>query len=91
MIKYYKFGFGRVTDHVNEAIRNKLMSREKGIELVEQYDGSCSSSYIESFCEFIDISTKFFWEHVQNSVNRDLFHVESNGTIRRKFKVGKGL
>ena len=33
MIKYYKFGFGRVTDYVNEAIRLGIMNREEGIAL----------------------------------------------------------
>ena len=38
MIKYYKFGFGRVTDYVNEEIRLGRMSRDYGISLVEQHD-----------------------------------------------------
>jgi len=91
MIKYYKFGFGRVTDHVNEAVRGGLMSREHGIRLVEEYDGSCSPSYIESFCDFIDITVDDFWKHVRASVNRELFDVRSDGSIERRFKVGVGL
>ena len=91
MIKYYKFGFGRVTDHVNEAVRERLMSREHGIRLVEEYDGSCAPSYIESFCDFIDISVDDFWKHVRASVNRELFDVRSDGCIERRFKVGVGL
>ena len=45
MIKYYKYGFGRVSDHVNEAIRANTISREEGIALVEKYDGSCGGEY----------------------------------------------
>jgi len=37
MIKYYKFGFGRVSDYVNECIRMDKMTREQGINLVEKY------------------------------------------------------
>ena len=91
MIKYYKFGFGRVTDYVNEEIRLGHMTRERGVDLVEQYDDSCSDEYIESFCNYIDISVKQFWEKVYASINRDLFTIESDGTISRKFKVGVGL
>ncbi|MBN1548076.1 MAG: N-acetyl sugar amidotransferase [Syntrophaceae bacterium] len=91
MIKYYKFGFGRVTDHANEAIRNGLMTREEGIRLVEQYDGSCSPSYIESFCEVIGITVTEFWDQVRRSVNQKLFEVHPDGSIRRKFEVGVGL
>lgn len=91
MIKYYKFGFGRVTDHVNEAVREGLMSRDQGIRLVEEYDGSCAQPYIESFCDLIGISMDEFWIHVRASVNRELFDVRSDGSIERRFKVGVGL
>lgn len=37
-LKYIKFGYGRCTDHVCKDIRDGRMSRERGIELVRQYD-----------------------------------------------------
>ena len=37
-MKYVKFGYGRVTDHVCRDIRNGDMTRAEGIELVRQYD-----------------------------------------------------
>ena len=91
MIKYFKFGFGRVTDHVNEAIRYGKMTREQGILLVEKFDGSCSSTYIKSFCFFIGITVNEFWRKVRSSVNRSLFHIRKDGSIKKKFKVGVGL
>jgi N-acetyl sugar amidotransferase len=91
MIKYYKFGFGRVTDYVNEEIRLSRISREQGIKLVELYDSACSSNYIESFCEFIGITPTEFWDHVKQSVNLDLFDIDNSGIIKCKFEVGIGL
>ena len=91
MIKYYKFGFGRVTDYVNEEIRLGRMTREGGIELVEQYDNSCSDEYIKSFCSYIDITVEKFWDKVYSVVNKNLFRVERDGSIKPKFKVGYGL
>ena len=91
MIKYYKFGFGRVTDYVNEEIRLGRMTREQAIAVVEKYDHACSGEYIDSFCAYIGISVTQFWEQVHASLNRDLFKLEENGTISRKFKVGMGL
>ena len=35
-IKYYKYGFGRVTDYVNDFIRTGEMTREEGISIVEK-------------------------------------------------------
>jgi len=91
MIKYYKFGFGRVTDYVNEEIRLKRMTRDFGITLVEKYDNSCSDHYINSFCDYIQITREEFNKKLYENVNRNLFHVEKNGSIIKKFKVGSGL
>jgi hypothetical protein len=91
MIKYYKFGFGRVTDYVNEEIRLGRMSREHGRSLVETYDDSCGVEYIQSFCEYIDITTDEFWNKVHGSLNKELFFLDKNKKIKRKFKVGVGL
>jgi N-acetyl sugar amidotransferase len=37
-MKYVKFGYGRVTDHACRDIRNGIITRSEGIELVRQYD-----------------------------------------------------
>ena len=91
MIKYYKFGFGRVTDYVNEEIRLERMTRDAAIDLVEQYDDACGDEYIASFSNYIGINIEDFWKKVHASINRDLFEIHSNGKISRKFKVGIGL
>ncbi len=91
MIKYYKYGFGRVSDYVNEEIRFGKMSRDEGIKLVELYDESCGQKYIDDFTNFIGISNEEFWTNIYRNVNKDLFTIENNGTIKRKFKVGIGL
>jgi len=38
-MKYVKFGYGRVSDHVSRDIRNGILTREQGIALVRQYEG----------------------------------------------------
>ena len=91
MIKYYKYGFGRATDYVNEEIRLGRMSREDGIALVERYDGCCGPHYIASFCEYIGISVDQFWQQVHANLNRELFDLSADGTITRRFQVGVGL
>ena len=91
LIKYYKFGFGRVTDYVNEEIRLGRISRDAGIRLVEQYDDAQDEKYIKDYCDYLDISIEAFWEKVKASTNKHLFSIEKNGSIRRKFRVGVGL
>ncbi len=91
MIKYLKFGFGRVSDYVNEEIRKESITRKQGIELLKKYDGKCSPKYIESFCKYIGITVKEFWEQVDKSVNKDLFEKDENGHWISKFEVGIGI
>jgi len=91
MIKYYKFGFGRVTDYANEEIRLGRMTREFAVDLVERHDDACADYYIESFCQYIDITVDRFWEQVRASANSELFKVRGDGSIVRRFAVGVGL
>lgn len=91
MIKYLKFGFGRVTDYVNEDIRNGRISRQDGIEIVSKYDGCCSEYYIDSFCKYIEISIQEFWEQVDQSVDSRLFLKKARGSYERRFEVGVGI
>lgn len=91
MIKYFKFGFGRTTDYVNEEIRLGRMSRERGIELVEQHDHACSPDYIARYCDYLGIGVDAFWQQVHAATNRTLFDIDGDGRIHRRFQVGVGL
>lgn len=91
LIKYYKFGFGRVTDYVNEEIRLGRISRDEGIKLVEKYDDAQDEKYIKDYCDYLAISVNEFWKKVKDSSNKKLFHIKDDGTIHRKFTVGVGL
>lgn len=91
LIKYYKFGFGRVTDYVNEEIRLGRIGREEGISLVEKYDDAQDEKYIKDYCDYLAISVDEFWRKVKDSTNKTLFQIKEDGTIRRNFTVGFGL
>ena len=91
LIKFYKYGFGRVTDYVNEEVRLGRLTRQRGIELVEKYDDAHDEVYIRNYCDYLEISVDYFWEKVRASTNPDLFDLSERGSIKRKFKVGVGL
>jgi N-acetyl sugar amidotransferase len=91
MIKYYKFGFGRTTDYVNEEIRLGRMTRTHGIELVRRYDDKCSAEYIARYCEYLGIGVDAFWEKVRRTCDRRLFELDADGGMTPKFVVGVGL
>lgn len=91
MFKYYKFGFGKTTEYVNEEIRSKRMTRNEAIEIVKKYDGKCNKKLIMSFCKYIDITYKEFRKHLEKSLNKNLFKIKKNGDIEPLFEVGKNL
>lgn len=92
MLKYYKFGFGFVTDEVCYDIRERRRTREESIELVERYDGKCDDVYINQFCSYVDITRKQFNATLDKFVNKKLFKKDSKtGTWVPRFKVGYGL
>lgn len=91
MIKYLKFGFGRTTDFVNEEIRLGRMTRPLGIEILRSVDGKCSKELINSFCGYIEIDEKKFWEVVERFVNFNLFDKVKEGHYVPRFQIGEGL
>ena len=91
MIKYLKFGFGRVTDYLNEDIRFNRISRKEAIKIAENFDGKCSTEIISDFCDYIEITIEDFWNQIDKSVNKKLFERISQGVYIPKFKIGVGL
>jgi N-acetyl sugar amidotransferase len=87
MIKYFKFGFGRATDQVNEEIRKNNITRNEGIKIVKKYDGICSDKIIRSYCKYINISERKFWKITNKWVNKDIFKKTSSRPVPL-FQVG---
>jgi len=88
MIKYYKFGFGRTTDIVNERIRDHELDRASAIQLVRRYDGVCSDRIIESFCDYVGIGIDKFWDITNRHVNPSIFTIGAGRRPVPRFTVG---
>ncbi len=57
LLKFYKHGYSKVTDHVCREIRHKRISRSKGIDLVKKYEHE-EIKYVDSFCKWLGINEK---------------------------------
>ena len=88
MMKYLKFGFGKVTDQVCEEIRLGTMTRDEAIDLVLKYDGKCAPRYIQRFCEYLEISEEEFWEVAERFRNKDLWRRTKAGAWELKQVLG---
>ena len=83
-LKYFKFGFGKVTDHVSEAVRLGLMTRKEAIELVKKYDGKCGDKFIKRFCNYLGISEKKFWKVAESYRNKNIWEKDKSGNFKIK-------
>ena len=63
---YIKFGIGRATYDSAQEVRNKKITRDEAIILVDKFDGEFPTKYLEEFCDYIKISTQEFYEIVDS-------------------------
>ena len=57
LLKLYKHGYSKVTDHATREIRHKRITREDGLRLVRKYELK-PLSYLNKFCEWLEINEK---------------------------------
>lgn len=88
MLKYYKFGFGRATDSVNEQIRAGKINRDEAVRIAEQYDGVCSDRIISSYANYVGITVTEFWDIANQWVNSAIFEIHQGKRPSKKFQVG---
>lgn len=91
VLKYLKFGFGKMTDYMNEEIRLNRITRQDAIPLVEQYDGKCSKGYFKRFAKYLGITYDQLWDYIDPFVNTELFTRDGVDIYSPKFRVGEGL
>ena len=60
LLKFIKFGYGRASDHASKDIRTGYMTREKGIDMVRQYDHVVSRD-LYHWLEYVGMSEEEFW------------------------------
>ncbi len=57
---FIKFGIGRATYDASQEIRNKHLTREDGIALVNKFDGEFPDRYFNEVMEYLDIEPDYF-------------------------------
>jgi N-acetyl sugar amidotransferase len=59
---YIKFGLGRASYDASQEIRNKHLTREEGVALVDKYDGEFPDRYFNEIMDFLDMQPESFHE-----------------------------
>jgi N-acetyl sugar amidotransferase len=61
---FIKFGIGRTTYDAAQEIRNKKITREEGVALVNKFDNEFPKKYFKEFLTYLDLEEDIFWKTV---------------------------
>jgi N-acetyl sugar amidotransferase len=79
-IKYLKYGYGKVSDHVSRDIRLKRISREEGIKLITKYQ-DVKPKGLKKFLNYLEIHEKEFFDYIEPHRDRDIWKKDSGKWI----------
>lgn len=82
-LKFVKYGFGRATDHACIDIRNKRLTREEALYLVQEYDGKYPYYAVKSFVKYSGMTEEEIDDIIDSFTNPVLFKQDENGKFLR--------
>lgn len=80
-LKYLKFGYGRATDDVSTEIRHGRMTREDGIELVQEYDAARPRS-LDAYLKFLGLTEAEFEDAITPMRDPKIWQRDATGRWR---------
>jgi len=87
-LSYIKFGIGRATSDAAHEIREKHLTREEGVALVQRYDHIFPDKYFNDFLRYVDMTADEFWEVINAyREKRPNLWEKVNGEWRLKHRV----
>lgn len=78
LLKMYKHGYSRVTDHASREIRHGRITRDQGLSLVRKHENT-AVDYIEYFCNWIGMKSKSLQFVLDQHRNRKYWQEKSPG------------
>jgi len=91
-IHYYmafiKFGIGRATSDAAHQIRDGLITRDGGVDLVHKYDGEFPATYLKEFLEYVDMNMDALFRTI-DKFRRPIIWKKVNGQWKLRQQVQK--
>jgi N-acetyl sugar amidotransferase len=91
-IHYYmmfvKFGIGRTTSDAAHQIRDGIISRDEGVDLVQKYDGEFPNLYLKDSLEYMDMDMEMLTKTI-NKFRRSIVWKNNNNTWELNNQVSK--
>jgi N-acetyl sugar amidotransferase len=87
-----KFGIGRSTYDASQEIRNKHLTREEGVALVNRFDGEFPDRYFNEIMEYIEMKPEHFHDLCDKARSPHLWGKDAAGNWQLRHNVaGTGL
>jgi len=88
---YIKYGLGRCSYDASQECRNKHITRDEAVALVNKFDGEFPKKYFKFFLDYIDISEEEFFNVIDSYRSPHLWDKESNSAngklTKKKFNL----
>ena len=89
---FIKFGIGRATYDAAQEIRNRHLTREEGVALVNRFDGEFPDRYFNDIMEYIGMTAEEFHDLCDKFRSPHLWGKDEEGNWKLRHNVaGKGL
>jgi N-acetyl sugar amidotransferase len=86
---FIKFGIGRATYDASQEIRNRHLTREEGVALVNRFDGEFPDRYFSEIMEYIGMSQSEFHALCDKFRSPHLWGRDSSGEWKLRHNVSK--
>ena len=86
---FIKFGIGRATYDAAQEIRNKHITREEGVALVNRFDGEFPDRYFNETMEYIGMKPEHFHELADKFRSPHLWNKDEAGNWKLRHTVNK--
>lgn len=86
VIKFYKTGISKVTDHASREIRHGRLSKEDALSLVA-YHQEFEPSYVDMFCEWLGITPRSLQYVLDTHRNKEIWEYDDDRNWRLKNRL----
>jgi N-acetyl sugar amidotransferase len=84
---FIKFGIGRASYDASQEIRNKHLTREEGVALVNRFDGEFPDRYFNDVMKYLDMDPNYFHELVDKFRSPHLWAKDIQGNWKLRHNV----
>jgi N-acetyl sugar amidotransferase len=89
---FIKFGIGRATYDAAQEIRNKHITREEAVALVQKFDGEFPDRYFQDIMDYLEMKPEYFMQLVDKFRSPHLWGKNDKGEWKLRHTVyGGGL